>query len=120
MDRHRIGTGAWSVAAGDGRVTLAGARDPRPSFTPFLVLEPHDAARGVALGLDALPALDGTLTGFDTGEPLTLELEDQYRRSEEPFPGPEDLSAVAWANWTEDSLAIAVEVRERYSVSAHI
>ncbi|HXV91006.1 MAG TPA: heparinase II/III family protein, partial [Gemmatimonadales bacterium] len=112
VDRHRIGAGTWAVTTAAGRVTLAGALDPRPAFTPFLVLEPHDLARGLALGVDAEPALDGTLTGFDTSEPLTLELEDQYRRSEEPFTGPEDFSAVAWVNWTDDALVVAVEVRK--------
>jgi len=112
VDRHRVGAGMWAVATAGGPVTLAGARDPRPAFTPFLVLEPHDQARGLALGLDAAPPLDGTLTGFDTGEPLTLELEDQYRRSEEPFAGPEDFAAAAWANWTDDALYVAVEVRK--------
>ena len=112
VDRHRVGAETWEVTTPGGRVTLAGTRDPRPSFTPFLVLEPHDPARGVALGLDAEPPLDGTLAGFDTSEPLTLELEDQYRRSEEPFTGPEDFSAVAWVNWTGDALDVAVEVRK--------
>jgi hypothetical protein len=112
VDRHRVGAETWEVTTSGGRVTLAGARDPRPSFTPFLVLEPHDPARGVALGLDVEPPLDGTLAGFDTSAPLTLQLEDQYRRSEEPFAGPEDFSAVAWTNWTGDALQVAVEVRK--------
>ena len=111
-DRHHVGGTAWAVDTEGGRIALAGTREPRPSFTPFLVLEPHDAARGVALGLDAEPSLDGTLAGFDTGEPLTLELEDQYRRSEEAFTGPEDFSAVAWVNWTDDALWLAVEIRK--------
>jgi hypothetical protein len=38
--------------------------------------------------VDAPPALDGTLAGFDDSEPLTIDIEDQYRRSEEPYPGP--------------------------------
>ena len=35
------------------------------------------------------PALDGSLDGFDTSEPLELDHEDQYRRSEEPYGGPD-------------------------------
>jgi hypothetical protein len=112
VDQHRIAAGAWTVATAAGRVALAGTRKPRAAFTPFLVLEPHDPARGQALGIDAEPPLDGTLGGFDTSEPLTLELEDQYRRSEEPYAGPEDFAATAWVNWTREALYVAVEVRK--------
>jgi hypothetical protein len=112
VDRHRVGRGVWGVETAGGRVVLEGAREARPAFTPFLVLEPHEPARGAALGLDAEPPLDGTTTGFDTSEPLTLDLEDQYRRSEEAFAGPEEFSAVAWANWTADALCLAVDVRK--------
>src|SRR5256885_1742718 len=42
--------------------------------------------------------------------PLRLELEDQYRRSEEPYAGPEEFSALAHAAWDEDALYLAVAV----------
>jgi hypothetical protein len=60
--------------------------------------------------VDAAPALDGTLDGFDTEEPITLDTEDQYRRSEEPYAGAEELSATAWLNWSDDDLFVAVDV----------
>src|SRR5439155_839360 len=53
---------------------------------------------------------DGTVRGFNTTEPLRLELEDQYRRSEEAYSGPDDFSAVAYAAWDEAALYLAVEV----------
>jgi len=56
------------------------------------------------------PPLDGTLDGFDPSEPLRLELEDQYRRSEEPYAGPDEFSAVAHAAWDDEALYLAVEV----------
>ncbi len=111
-DRHRSAVTAWTIESTDGRVVLAGARDPQPAFAPFLVLEPHEPVRGEALAVDDAPALDGSLDGFDTAAPLALELEDQYRRSEEPFAGPEELAAAAWVNWTADALFLAVEVRK--------
>src|SRR5207253_8807520 len=43
-------------------------------------------------------------------EPLRLELEDQYRRSEEPYPGPDDFAAVAHAAWDDEALYLAVDV----------
>ncbi len=56
------------------------------------------------------PALDGTLEGFDTKNPLALDHEDQYRRTEEPYGGPEEFSAEAWLAWDEQALYVAVEV----------
>jgi hypothetical protein len=50
------------------------------------------------------------LAGFDLSEPLHLTLEDQYRRSEDAYPGPDELSAVAYAAWDEAALYVAVEV----------
>src|SRR5205085_54382 len=54
--------------------------------------------------------LHDTLDGYDTIEPLRLELEDQYRRSEEAYSGPEDFSAVAYAAWDDGALYVAVDV----------
>jgi len=65
---------------------------------------------GTALRVDAPPPLDGTLDGFDTSEPLALDLEDQYRRSEEPWSGPEDFAALAHAVWDDAALYLAVDV----------
>jgi hypothetical protein len=73
-------------------------------------LDTPKPAVGTALRVDAPPPLDGSLDGFDTSEPLRLELEDQYRRSEEPYSGPDDFSAVAYTAWDDDALYLAVEV----------
>jgi len=61
-------------------------------------------------GLLRVVASDGFFSAFDTGEPLTLDIEDQYRRSEEAYSGPEDLSALAYAGWDDEALYLAVEV----------
>jgi hypothetical protein len=53
----------------------------------------------------------GTPDHLDAAEPLVLDYEDQYRRSEEPYPGPEEFSAVAAACWTEGELHLAIDVR---------
>ena len=55
------------------------------------------------------PALDGTLDGFDLGEPMLLEGEHQYRRSEEPYD-PERFRAEAWANWDGEALYLGIAV----------
>ena len=64
----------------------------------------------VALQIAEPPALDGTLDGFDADEPLQLDHEDQYRRSEEPYAGPEEFSASALVNWTDEALYLGVDV----------
>jgi hypothetical protein len=104
--QHRIEANGW--AAGD--VRLGGRRSPAPPFRPMLQLDQPERATGVAWRLDPPPALDGSLDGFETGEPLTLDIEDQYRRSEEPFSGPEDFSGVAYTGWDDGMLYLAVEV----------
>src|SRR5439155_384633 len=108
--RHAATALGWEITTGVGRIRLAGARQPEPPFEPLLELDKPTPAVGAALRVAVPPPLDGSLDGFDTSEPLRLALEDQYRRSEEPYPGPDDFSAVAHAAWDDDALYLAVEV----------
>jgi hypothetical protein len=110
VDRHSALSAGWSIDGPSGSVRLEGRRKPAPAFEPLLEINLPTKATGIALRVDAPPALDGTLDGFDDSEPLTLDIEDQYRRSEEPYPGPEEISAVGYLNWTDDALYLAVEV----------
>jgi hypothetical protein len=110
VHRHTPDAATWQISAGAARVELAGARKPEPPFEPLLRLDQPTRAVGTALRVDRPPPLDGSPDGFDASEPLRLELEDQYRRSEEPYPGPEDFSAVAYAAWDDDALYLAVDV----------
>src|SRR6266705_528215 len=110
VDRHTATALGWEIATNAGRIRLAGARAPEPPLAPLLELEKPTPVVGAALRVSSPPPLDGTLDGFDTSEPLRLELEDQYRRSEEPYPGPDDFAAVAHAAWDDDALYLAVDV----------
>ena len=110
VHRHSATAAGWEVATQSARVRLAGPRAAEPPFTPLLEIDPPKPAVAAALRVSEPPALDGTLTGFDTSEPLRLDLEDQYRRSEEPYSGPADFSAVAYAGWDETALYLAIEV----------
>ena len=110
VDRHTASAAGWEIASGAARVRLAGARDPAPPFRPLVELDPPKPAVAAALRLERPPPLDGTCDGFDTSEPLMLELEDQYRRSEEPYSGPEDFSGTAYAGWDDSALYLAVAV----------
>jgi hypothetical protein len=110
VDRHTATALGWEIATRSGRIRLAGARAPEPPLAPLLELEKPTPVVGAGLRVSSPPPLDGTLDGFDTSEPLRLELEDQYRRSEEPYPGPDDFAAVAHAAWDDDALYLAVDV----------
>src|SRR5439155_776968 len=90
IERHAIGAEGWEVQVGAERVRLSGTRPTVPALQPLLELERPTPVTGTALRVDRPPALDGTLDGFDLAEPLRLDLEDQYRRSEEPYAGPEE------------------------------
>src|SRR3989441_341887 len=110
VDRHAPHVTGWEITTEATRVRLAGARDAEPPFAPLVELDPPKPAEGTALRVERRPALDGSGDGFDTSEPLRLELEDQYRRSEEPYSGPEDFSAIAYAGWDDEAFYLAVEV----------
>jgi len=110
MHRHAATALGWEITTSAGRVRLAGARAPEPPLAPLLELDKPTPAVGAALRVAKPPPLDGSLDGFDTSEPLRLELEDQYRRSEEPYPGPDEFAAVAHAAWDDGALYLAVDV----------
>jgi heparinase II/III-like protein len=111
---HHQTSEGWEVEDGEGRVTLKGLRRVVPvlqipaalvglddrRFTPPVAAAPHALTP---------PALDGSLTGF-SGPSLLLDHDDQYRRSEEPYPGAEEFSAEARIMWDERALFVAVDV----------
>ena len=91
-------------------VRLRGEQPVARPFQPLVQLDRPDKARAMAVQLAEAPDLDGTLGGFDLSEPLELDYEDQYRRSEEPYPGPEEFSGRAYVNWDHSALYLGVEV----------
>jgi hypothetical protein len=113
-DRHVNTSDGWEVAAEGGQVALRGLRraPPGPPTRPLIDHNRRTPVRALALGVVDPPALDGTLDAFDFSAPLELDHEDQYRRSEEPYAGAEEFSAVAAVSWDSDTLYVAVEVRK--------
>ncbi|HEX9218155.1 MAG TPA: heparinase II/III family protein [Gemmatimonadales bacterium] len=110
-DRHRFGTTEWVIERDrESSITLRGQREATPPFVPLLEIDAPTPVAAPAFRVGSPPHLDGSLDGFDLSEPLELALEDQYRRSEDAYPGPEDLSAVAHAAWDESALYLAVEI----------
>ncbi len=108
-DSHAGSSDGWTIDRGGTRLRLGGRRVQPVRFQPLLTPR-AEPPRGVAsMALEA-PALDGSLDGWDDAEPLLLDHDDQYRRSEEPYAGPEEFAATAWVNWDMDRLYVAVEV----------
>jgi hypothetical protein len=110
VDRHLATAEGWEIRTGESTVRLAGLRRHAAPFQPLVQTNRPAVARGVALPLREAPPLDGTLEGFDTRAPLDLDHEDQYRRSEEPYAGPEEFAARGYVNWSDEGLYLAVEV----------
>jgi hypothetical protein len=110
VQRHLPTMEGWEIQTGMGSVRLKGGRRAAAPFEPLVSRDRPLVTKGAALPVLDPPALDGSLDGFDTGEPLFLDHEDQYRRSEEPYEGPEEFSATAFVNWSEEALYLAVEV----------
>jgi hypothetical protein len=105
----RLAAAAVRVAGPDGEVALGGPIPAPPVHKPLLAPR-RIPVEGEALRVDAVPALDGTLDGFDTGSPLELADEGHYYRSEEPYPGPDDFAVNAFVNWDAGHVYLAVEV----------
>ncbi len=110
VERHRQVVDGWQIEGPDGVVRLAGRGESPVTFEPLVTKLRPLGQQGTAPWVDMPPPLDGSLDGFDLTHALALDHEDQYRRSEEPYPGPEELAATAWANWDDEALYLAVEV----------
>ena len=111
IDHHRFGGNDWTIEQeGQPPLVLRGAREPRPPFVPLLQIDPPTRVAAPAFRVGNAPPLDGSLEGFELADPLQLVLEDQYRRSEDAFPGADELSALAYAAWDERALYLAVTV----------
>jgi hypothetical protein len=113
--RHRQSSEGWEVEQGDTRVALRGLRrDVLGAGLELPVvggeLHKYTPPSAIAFHVAEPPPLDGSLSGFITEAPLELDHEDQYRRTEEPYPGPEVFSARAWLAWDERALYLAVSV----------
>ncbi len=111
-DRHRRTDTGWTIERGDGSVSLGGRQPERRAPEPLFAGR-ELGAHGSALWIEEAPALDGSLAGFDLAAPLALDHDDQYRRSEEAYPGPDEFAATAWVNWNDAGLYVAVEVATR-------
>lgn len=111
LDRHTPLLEGWQIDTDGSQVRLAGPIRPEIVPEPVISRERVERPEAMALWCETPPALDET-AGFNDSEPLTLDTELQYRRSEEPYAGPEQLSAVACLNWSEDDLYLLIDVNK--------
>lgn len=109
VTRYQFTPQGVEIVHREGRVGLAGTRQRPEPHAPLFAPRDTPAAEAFAPRIDQLPALDGSLDGFDLDAPLTLGDEHQYRRSEDPYD-PEAFAATAWVNWDGDAMYLAVTV----------
>lgn len=109
-DQHVALLDGWQVETGDGVSKLGGAIRTPVSTAPMITFDRPEPVKAYGAWVNQPPALDGTPDGFDQSYPLTLDSELQYRRSEEPYPGPEMFSATGVLNWNEEALFLMIDV----------
>ena len=95
---------------------LGGLRRRKAETRPLIDPDRRTPPRAIALHVGEPPALDGGVEEFDAREPVLLDHEDQYRRSEEAYDGPEEFSATALLNWDSDALYLGVDVMKAEAV----
>ena len=103
IDRHvSVGDG-WDVTRSGETIRLRGVRRVSEAPRPLVDRNRVEPVRAIAVfgGADLV----------EQAEPLVLDYEDQYRRSEEPYPGPEEFSASAAAAWSGGRLHLLIDVR---------
>jgi hypothetical protein len=110
VDRHVATPGGWEISGPSGSVRLGGLRRPVSVPKPLIDLDRPSRIAGIAPHVAPAPVLDGTVDSFDASRPLTLDFDDQYRRSEVPYGGAEEFSATAVVNWDEDGLYLGIDV----------
>jgi len=113
-DRHVNTSDGWEVTVEGAKVSLRGMRRTAAEAVkrPLIDRDRPTPMSGLALSLHDPPPLDGSLDAFDFSAPLELDHEDQYRRSEEPYAGPEEFSATAAVGWDHGVVYVAVDVRK--------
>ncbi|MHB1327362.1 MAG: heparinase II/III domain-containing protein [Gemmatimonadales bacterium] len=105
----RLASASLTIESPDGGITLGGTISVPPVAKPLMAPRPL-RAEGYVIQVDAAPALDGTLEGFETSAPLEMGDEGHYFRSEEPYQDPGQFSATAYLNTDLRQLYLAVVV----------
>jgi hypothetical protein len=109
-DLHAATSEGWGVRNASVQIRLGGARTPEPDFEPLVTRVRTLREHATVPFAVQTPSLDGTDEGFAHGASIHLDHDDQYRRSEDPYAGPEAFSAFGRLLWDDDALYLAVDV----------
>ena len=109
--RYRLGDTSLGVSHPGGELELSGALTHAETPQSLFASKPSWDAVAEVPRAWVVPPLDGSLEGFDQSDPLELDSELQYRRSEEPFD-PETFQARGWLSWDDEALYLALEVEK--------
>jgi hypothetical protein len=112
VERHRATDVGWLIEGVEASVELHGWREQAPDTRSIVDFQQPLTAHASVPFVSESPLLDGSLEGFDTSVPLELDHEDQYRRSEEPYPGPAVFAATSYINWNGEGLFMAADIRK--------
>jgi hypothetical protein len=109
---HRAVTEGWVFDTGS-RITLAGFRSVNAAYQPLVTRDRPMVMQAVASWRSPSPDIENGLDGFRGISPLVLDHEDQYRRAEQDYAGPDEFSAQAFPAWNHDGFYLAVDVHKR-------
>ena len=107
---HAATSEGWDVRSPAGHVRLTGLRTPEVDFEPIVTRQRTLREHATVPYAAQAPAIDGSGDGFARAGEIHLDHDDQYRRSEDPYAGPEEFSATARLLWNDDALYLAVDV----------
>jgi hypothetical protein len=110
MHTHSATEEGWQIDLGKGDPVMLGGARPLPEPAPPAAPPRESQVAARCLPLSEPAELDGTLAGFRLEEPLRLDREDQFRRAEEAWGGPDAFAAVAYLNHLGSTLFVAVDV----------
>ena len=108
---HRAVTEGWVFDHGSS-VTLGGLRSVKTAYQPLVTPDKPMVMHAVARWLSSAPGIEDGLSGFHDVTPLVLDHEDQYRRAEQDYAGPDEFSVQAFPGWDHDGLYLAVDVHK--------
>lgn len=109
-DLHAATSEGWGIRNASVQMRLGGARTPPPEFEPLVTRVRTLREHATVPFAVQPPPLDGSGDGFAHGGSIHLDHDDQYRRSEDPYAGPEAFSVFAQLLWDDEALYLVIEV----------
>ncbi len=109
---HRAITEGWIFDDGSSH-TLGGLRSANAEYQALVTPDRPMVMQAVAQWRTSAPEIDNGLAGFRDITPLVLDHEDQYRRAEQGYAGPDEFSVEAFPGWDHEGFYLAVDVHKQ-------